>query len=77
MRNLTLGISMNITAYKKVPPSPIQFFNKQTGENTPDFKLGVTSCKTCNSTILSYYAYLTDAKCDCCGQWQNEEPIQM
>jgi hypothetical protein len=39
------------------------------------FVAGKCVCKTCRAKDLTFYRYLDDAKCDGCGQWQNEEPI--
>lgn len=44
-------------------------------EPSTSFVAGRCVCKTCKSTDLDFYRYLSDAKCADCGQWQNEDRI--
>lgn len=44
-------------------------------EPSAQFVAGQCVCKTCRSSDLAFYAYLEDAKCSSCQQWQNEDPI--
>lgn len=42
---------------------------------SPIFVAGKCECMNCRSRDISYYAYLDDAKCSTCGQWQNEDRL--
>lgn len=41
-------------------------------EPTAIFVAGECICKACKSPALDFYAYLNDAKCRMCRQYQNE-----
>lgn len=65
---------MHTAVQKKKVPAPTMFVIGTTGDTSPNFIPGLTTCKECKSHKLDYYKYLDDAKCQC-GQWQNEEPL--
>lgn len=63
------------TQSKRTPkPSTPLFVLSGDPEPSTIFVAGQCVCKTCRAKDLTFYRYLDDAKCDCCGQWQNEEP---
>jgi hypothetical protein len=64
---------MYVAAYKRPQIQPIQFLLAETGEATPNFRAGACVCKACESTNLTHYPPVNDAKCYSCGQWQNED----
>lgn len=55
--------------------TPTMFTLAEDGEATPSFQPGKCKCKNCGSQQLDYYAFVEDAKCSECSQWQNESPI--
>jgi hypothetical protein len=65
---------MYVLAQKKKAPEPTVFHIGTSGDTSPHFIAGITTCKNCMSKKMSYYKYVDDAKCEC-GQWQNE-PLQ-
>lgn len=62
---------------KTIVHPPISFLSGSTGEMMSLFSPDQCVCKACNSPRLSYVAYLDDAKCDDCRQWQNEDLIEV
>jgi len=64
------------TQTKRIPkPSTSVFVLLGDPEPSATFVAGACVCKTCRAKDLTFYRYLDDAKCDDCGQWQNEDPI--
>jgi len=55
------------------PSTPV-FVISGDPEPSATFVAGKCVCKNCRSTDLTFYRYLSDAKCSC-GQWQNEDRI--
>lgn len=67
----------NMYTHIKRTPKPFTPVFVLSGDPEPSaiFVAGKCVCKTCRSKDLTFYRYLDDAKCDSCGQWQNEDPI--
>lgn len=63
---------MHVAPQRKRQSAPPTAFQTTTKELRSDFKKGECQCKSCESLSLAYSPYLDDAKCDDCGQWQNE-----
>jgi hypothetical protein len=65
------------TAINHRPKSkqPNQFLSARSGEFELEFKPGECACKACSSNNVRFVAYVEDAKCDECLQWQNEDLI--
>jgi hypothetical protein len=65
------------THIKQAPKPTIPVFViSGDAEPSSTFVAGKCVCKNCRSTDLTFYRYLDDAKCSC-GQWQNEDPIDV
>jgi hypothetical protein len=67
---------MHINIIKPTPKPSIPVF-VMSGEFEPSmtFVAGRCVCKACLSNDLTYFAYVEDAKCNECRQWQNEDEI--
>jgi len=63
------------TSRKKQPRPPIAFTLAESGADSKEFIAGECICRNCKSLSLKFSNYIEDAKCDDCGQWQNEELI--
>lgn len=61
------------TNHHKKRPQPITFLLADSATLTSSFLHEKCVCKACSSPGLEFNAYLEDAKCPCCRQWQNEE----
>jgi len=48
-------------------------FQTVTGEQLGTFTARRCICKACRSPNMRFEKYLEDAKCEECGQWQNED----
>ena len=60
------------TTRQQSKQAPIVFMRRDDPEPSAIFVAGECICKACKSPDLSYYAYLNDAKCGSCRQYQNE-----
>lgn len=58
---------------RTAPPSISVYVIADDTTPTDTFQPGLCVCKACKSPRLSFSAYLEDAKCDECFQWQNED----
>lgn len=56
-----------------VPPITSVYVTVDSPTPTNNFQPGLCVCKACKSPRLTFSAYLDDAKCDDCFQWQNED----
>lgn len=72
---LTESKHMHIQTKRPPKPSTPVFVLLGDPEPSVTFVAGKCVCKTCRAKDLTFYRYLDDAKCDGCGQWQNEDPI--
>ena len=63
------------TTNKNRPRPPIAFALAESGADSKVFIAGECVCRNCKSLSLTFSTYIEDAKCDDCGQWQNEELI--
>jgi hypothetical protein len=57
---------------QKPKQAPIIFMRRDDPEPSATFVAGECICKACKSPELDFYAYLNDAKCRMCKQYQNE-----
>lgn len=63
---------MYVAPQRKRQAVPPTAFLTTNNDLRSDFKKGECQCKSCESLKLDFSDYLDDAKCEDCGQWQNE-----